>query len=292
MNSNCGDNAWIAQRLREMAQLLEAQGGNPYRAGAYRNAADTVARLTRELREILAEEGATGIDALPGIGPRITAAITEMLATGAWGQLQRLRGEADPQTLLRTVPGIGNGLAKRLHEALGVETLEALELAAHDGRLERVPHVGARRAAAIRAALGQMLDRVRASRRIAGPTIAGTPGQAEPPVEWLLDVDREYRSAAQAGTLAKIAPRRFNPRGEAWLPVLHTQRGDWQFTALFSNTARAHELGREHDWVVIYGEDPQHGERQYTVVTATHGSLSGRRVVRGRETECRELKSP
>jgi Holliday junction resolvasome RuvABC DNA-binding subunit len=165
--------SWIAQRLRDMAQLLEAQGGNPYRAAAYRNAADTVARLTRELREILAEEGATEIDALPGIGPRITAAITEMLATGAWGQLQRLRGEADPQTLLRTVPGIGNGLANRLHEALGVETLEALELAAHDGRLERVPHVGARRAAAIRAALGQMLDRVRASRRVAGPAIAG-----------------------------------------------------------------------------------------------------------------------
>jgi hypothetical protein len=111
-------------------------------------------------------------------------------------------------------------------------------------------------------------------------------------VEWRLDVDREYRSAAQAGTLAKIAPRRFNPHGEAWLPVLHTQRGDWQFTALFSNTARAHELGREHDWVVIYGEDPQHGERQYTVVTATHGSLSGRRVVRGRQTECRDLKPP
>ena len=83
--------------------------------------------------------------------------------------------------------------------------------------------------------------------------------------------------------MSKIAPRRFNPKGEAWLPVLHTQRGDWHFTALFSNTARAHELGRVRDWVVIYGEDKAHGERQYTVVSATHGALAGRRVVRGRE---------
>jgi hypothetical protein len=41
-----------------------------------------------------------------------------------------------------------------------------------------------------------------------------------PPVEELLDVDREYREKAAAGTLRTIAPRRFNPRREAWLPVL------------------------------------------------------------------------
>jgi hypothetical protein len=109
----------------------------------------------------------------------------------------------------------------------------------------------------------------------------------EPSVETVLDVDREYRTAASAGTLPRIAPRRFNPNGEAWLPVLHTRRGDWHFTALFSNTARAHELGRVRDWVVVYAEDKDHAERQYTVVTATAGPLAGRRVVRGREAECR-----
>jgi DNA polymerase (family X) len=112
-----------------------------------------------------------------------------------------------------------------------------------------------------------------------------------PSVEWLLDIDREYRAGAESGTLPKIAPRRFNPKGEAWLPVLHTQRGDWHFTALFSNTARAHDLERVHDWVVIYGEDKAHGERQYTVVTAAHGPLAGRRVVRGREADCRDWYS-
>lgn len=279
------DNAAIAQALREMATLLQAQGDNPYRVAAYRRAGDMVAHLPQSLREIHQQQGEAGLDALPGIGPRIATAIAEMLGTGGWQQLERLRGEADPDALFRTIPGVGAELAHQLHDELGVQTLEALELAANDGRLELLPHVGARRAAAIRSALVQMLDRQRALRR-GRPSDMDAP---EPPVDLLLDVDRQYRSAAQAGTLPTIAPRRLNPEGKAWLPVLHTERPGWHIAALYSNTARAHELGRVHDWVVLYAEDDAHHEHQYTVVTATRGVLVGQRVVRGREAECRAL---
>jgi len=116
--------------------------------------------------------------------------------------------------------------------------------------------------------------------------MADAPGRAEPwPVEELLDVDREYRKRADAGDLHLIAPHRFNPEGKAWLPVLHTQRGPHHYTALFSNTARAHEFGRTHDWVVLYA-DGGGGERQATVITARRGVLRGRRVVAGREADC------
>jgi DNA polymerase (family 10) len=277
------DNEQVADMLREMAALLAAQGDNPYRAAAYRRAADTVAALPHSVRETFEREGIAGLDALPAIGAGIAAAIGEMLSRGRWSRLDRLRGDGDADAVFRTIPGVGPELARRLHEALGVDTLEALEVAAHDGRLDQVPRLGARRAAAIRAAQTDLLDRGRALRRgAARPTSA-----QEPPIEWLLDVDRDYRAAAQAGNLPKIAPRRFNPTGEAWLPVLHTQRGDWHFTALFSNTARAHELDHVHDWVVLYGEDKDHAERQYTVVTPAAGTLAGRRVVRGREADCR-----
>ena len=84
-----------------------------------------------------------------------------------------------------------------------------------------------------------------------------------------------------------MVPRRFNPSGTAWLPILHAERGGWSFTALFSNTARAHALGRTNDWVVIFCE--RDGvERQCTVVTEITGPLRGRRVVRGREQDCRQ----
>jgi hypothetical protein len=68
---------------------------------------------------------------------------------------------------------------------------------------------------------------------------------------------------------------------------MRTKQGGWDFTALYSNTARAHEMGANYDWVVIYYERGG-GERQATVVTANSGPLQGRRVVRGREAECRE----
>ena len=73
-----------------------------------------------------------------------------------------------------------------------------------------------------------------------------------------------------------------------WLPILHTSRESWHFTALYSNTARAHELVRTRDWVVLYFNADDHAERQRTIVTEQRGPLTGRRVIRGREEECRE----
>ena len=81
------------------------------------------------------------------------------------------------------------------------------------------------------------------------PRPAATAG---PDVAVLLDVDAEYRRRAAADELPKIAPRRLNPDRRAWLAVLHTHRDSWHFTALYSNTARAHQLGKTDDWVVLY----------------------------------------
>jgi hypothetical protein len=108
-----------------------------------------------------------------------------------------------------------------------------------------------------------------------------------PPIELLLALDAEYREKAAAGRLKLIAPKKFNPEGKAWLPIMQTERDGWRCTILFSNTQRAHELGKTHDWVVIYfsrgGE-----EQKCTIVTEFKGDLSGKRVVRGREEECKD----
>jgi len=271
-------NQMIAERLREVADLLQHQDANPFRVGAYRRAADTVDSLGPDVAEILDGEGLDGLIALPGVGRSIASAMEELVRSGRWSQLERLRGTLEPETVFQAIPGVGPALAHRIHETLEVETLEALEIAAHDGRLASVPGIGARRAAMLRAALASMLARRPARRR--GET-------AEAPVRHLLDVDREYREKAAAEQLRKIAPRRFNPSGEAWLPVLHARRGDWDFTVLYSNTARAHELGRVRDWVVIYFHTDNEPEGQCTVVMETRGDLEGKRVVRGREAECR-----
>ena len=277
------ENQYIADRLREAAHLLHAQGASPYRVAAYRSAGDAVAALRRSVRETFESEGVRGLDAIPHVGLGIAGAIAEMLMTQRWSQLERLRGTTEPATLFRTVPGMGPALAARIHDRLHIDSLEALEAAAHDGRLRTVPGIGERRAAAWRATLDVMLGRLRGGRPFPASDAA-----SEPSVDALLDVDHEYRDKAQAGTLRTIAPRRFNPENAAWLPLLHTERKPWHFTALYSNTALAHKLDRVRDWVVIYFYDGDQVEHQRTVVTEIRGPLAGSRVVRGREGDCRD----
>ncbi len=270
-------NRAIAALLRDAAAVLEQQRANPFRIRAFRHAAETISGLPEDVGDIVARHGTRGLLALPGVGTGIAAAVHEILATGRWSLLDRLRGTLDPEKLFRSVPGIGPVLARRIHEVLQVDSLEALEMAAHDGRLACVPDIGPRRAAMIRATLAGILGR--------RPRHVDVK-DAEPPVAMLLDVDEEYRRKAHAGRLARIAPRRFNPAGEAWLAVRHAERDGWHFTVLFSNTARAHELGRTRDWVVVYFRSDHRPEGQRTIVTETRGPLAGRRVVRGREADC------
>lgn len=273
-------NQTIAARLDEVAALLAAQGSNPFRVRAYRRAADTVRRLERPVTELLAEGGLEALEHLPTVGEGIARAIRDLIHHGRMPMLERLRGGSDPIELLTTVTGIGRRTADKLHHELGIDSLEELERAAHDGRLARLAGFGPKRLAGVRDSLAQRLSRVRT------PLVQR--GSDEPPVAELLDVDREYRARAAAGTLRTIAPRRLNPSGEAWLPVLHTWRGRRHYTALFSNTPRAHAAGRTRDWVVLYYEEGGGGERQCTAITSEVGDLRGRRIVRGREAECRE----
>lgn len=274
--SRISSNASIAAKLREMADVLEQQQADSFRIRAYRRAAETLDDLGTPVENLMHDKGLAGLVELPGIGRGIAAAISEMVSTGRWTQLERLTGAFAPEQLFLTVPGIGPKLAERIHDELHIETLEALELAAHDGRLDAVPGIGPRRAAAIRSSLGERLGRrrIRPGRKAEMPAIGD-----------LLDVDREYRGRSEKGELRAIAPKRFNPSGEAWLPVLHTRRGDWAFTALYSNTRKAHELGRTRDWVVIYYHRDAEPEAQCTVVTEVRGALAGQRVVRGHEGE-------
>jgi putative hydrolase len=273
-------NQQIAMKLAQAADLLEQQGANPFRVSAYRRASETVSRLTQDIRALAEAEGETGLIKLPNIGKGIARAIQELLVTGSWGQLERLRGTLDPVKLFRTVPGIGPKTAEQIHETLHIDTLEALEATAWDGRLETVRGMGNRRITGIRNALTVLLGKTRSQPRM----VTGT----GPAVATLLEVDREYRRKAGQGSLPLIAPKRFNPEGKPWLPILHTHRDEWHFTLLYSNTALAHELKRTDDWVVVYFYDDHHQEGQCTVVTETRGPMTGQRVVRGRELECRE----
>jgi DNA polymerase (family X) len=274
------ENREIAQKLREVALLLDEQGANRFRIQAYRTAAERLERLEVPVSQIVEQQGTDGLQALPGIGVSLARSIHTLVVTGRLPMLDRLRGELDSTALLVSIPGIGPALATRLYDDLHIHTLEQLEMAAHDGRLADIEGVGPKKLQGIIDSLTARLGRVRRPIQTIGRHSA-----TESSIEELLDVDREYREAAQADTLRKIAPRRFNPKKEAWLPILHTQRGPRHYTAMFSNSALAHQLKKTRDWVLLYYDD-DHGERQCTVVTGRSAPFTGKRIVRGREADC------
>lgn len=273
-------NKEIARLLERIAALLEVQDANPFRVRAYRSGANRVRRLDRSLAEMVMNGDGEALQALPDIGEGLARVITRYVHTGRSQLLDRLQGEVSPEKVFQQVPGLGPQLAGRITHQLDITSLPELEQAAHDGRLGDVDGFGPRRVKQVRTSLAGMLSKSALQR-----TWNGNDYQESPQVATLLAVDAEYRRKAEGDGLHKIAPRRFNPEHNAWLPILHTSRQGWDFTVLFSNTARAHELKKTHDWVVIYYERENH-EGQATVVTAAQGPLQGKRVVRGRETVC------
>jgi putative hydrolase len=280
------NNEEVARVLGEIAELLEVQDANLHRVRAYRRGADAIRELDVSLEEIVDDGGTEALRDVPGIGESLSRLILEYLQTGRSRLLDRLRGAVAPEDLFDQIPGIGHELAEKIVKTLDVKTLEELEQAAHDGRLAKVEGFGPNRIKGVQMSLAGLLSgfaRRRMEERLPGPKLA----PQQPPVALLLDIDEQYRTLAKTGQLRKIAPKRFNPGNVAWLPVLHTEKGGWEFTALFSNTARAHELERIYDWVVVFYEQPG-TDGQATVVTETSGPLKGKRVVRGREEECRQ----
>jgi hypothetical protein len=284
------ENDQLAQRLNEIADLLDAQSANSFRRQAYRNAAETIRRLTRPVWQVLAEEGTVALTRLPGVGKSIARTLKRLCETGHAPLLDQLRGAFGPEEKLATVPGIGPKTAAAIHDVLGIETLGDLQAAAYDGRLTRVPGIGQKRLQAVRETLAGRFRQQRAAVRALHATSEsrrGTNAHRPRLVADLLSVDEEYRRKAQADELLRVAPRRFNPNKEAWLPILETERVGHRYKAMYSNTARAHELDTVRDWVVIFHDVA--GERgQWTVVTSKFGKLRGKRIVRGLERECAE----
>jgi hypothetical protein len=274
-------NEQIAETLTEIADKLERQGANPYRVRAYRQGAETVRHCERQLQVILAEKGVRGLLKLRGIGDSLANAIERIIHAKKIPLLERLRGGGAPERLFSTVADIGPKLATRIHEDLGISTLTELEAACWDGRLQRVPGMGPKRVRAVRESLAGRFNRAAERPKDIKPL----PPEDQPPVDELLDIDRHYRDLAERDRLMRIAPRRYNPEGKAWLPILHTERDGRQYTALYSNTSRAHELGALRDWVVIFRDDKKIAGT-WTVITSRLGPLKGHRVVRGREVEC------
>lgn len=184
---------------------------------------------------------------------------------------------------LEEIPHLGRSLALSIETFLQTGLMPTLEVLRGNGlpqRLMRSSSISGNNRKP-KASAGFNLDRT---------TTIPVPSKdsSQPSIGELLSIDAEYREKASAGELVRVAPRQFNPTGAEWLPILHTQRNDWHYTAAFSNTAHAHRIGKTDDWVIIH-RDAREKAGSWTVITSKYGRLKGRRIVRGREPECRKF---
>jgi DNA polymerase (family X) len=144
------DNPVVARILREVADLLEIKGDNPFKIRAYRNAADIVANHPHEVAAL----DAAALREIPGIGKDLAARIRELVDTGELEYHRELVAQFPPSVLeLLGLQGIGPKTVATLYRELGVRTVADLERAASEGRVRLLRGMGAKKEALILKAL-------------------------------------------------------------------------------------------------------------------------------------------
>jgi len=151
--------------LREIAARLRLSGDNPFRARAYAAGASAIEGLSdAELRRRLRRDTLTDIE---GIGAAISGVVAELARHGRSDVLDRLRASAPAALIeLSQVPGISRLRARKLHDALGVGSVDELREAARAGRIRTVKGFGPKTEAAILAALDAYAESSRVLRLI------------------------------------------------------------------------------------------------------------------------------
>ncbi|HEY4230082.1 MAG TPA: helix-hairpin-helix domain-containing protein, partial [Thermoanaerobaculia bacterium] len=142
----------IARVLHEVAGMLELAGANPFKIRAYENAARAVLTYEGDLAEGVRSGALRNVS---GIGATIFGNVETLMATGELPVYDELRATfpAGLRECLR-VPRLGAKKVKTLFDALGVDSLDALERACLDGRLTGIRGFGPKSAQHILKGIG------------------------------------------------------------------------------------------------------------------------------------------
>ncbi len=151
------NNEGIAERFNRLANLMEIRGDDRYRIRSYRNAAEVIETWPTQLKTISNEEGAKGLQMIPGVGKAISGKIIELLEKGTFDAWEKLVAETPETTLdLLRVSGIGLKTASLLHQRFKISSLDDLKNFASGGGLEMVDGIGEKSAERIRESLAQL----------------------------------------------------------------------------------------------------------------------------------------
>src|SRR5688572_28882680 len=133
-------NAQIAAAFEELADLYELDGAIQYRVIAYRTAAKAVRDASVSVMG-LAREGR--VTELAGVGRTLAEKLTALDETGDIPAAQKMRAKfpAGLNSVMH-LPDFGPKRARRLYDELGVDSLDALRVAAEQGRIRALRGFG------------------------------------------------------------------------------------------------------------------------------------------------------
>lgn len=138
------DKAQIIGILKDIAVLLELKGENSFKIRAYQSGARVLERLEENFDTIL--QGGK-IATLQGIGQALALKIETLYHKGHLPFYDNLKASIAPGLIeFLEIPGLGGKKVKHIHDALGIETIEALKVACESGAIVALDGFGAKSA--------------------------------------------------------------------------------------------------------------------------------------------------
>jgi DNA polymerase (family X) len=151
------DNEAVAAWFNRLANLMEIRGDDRYRIRSYRNAAETIETWPTPLSMIARDEGAKGLQTIPGVGKAISGKIIELLEKGTFDAWEKLTAETPATVLdLLRVGGIGVKTAATLHQQFKISSIDDLRKFVAGGGLEMVEGIGEKSAERITQSLKRL----------------------------------------------------------------------------------------------------------------------------------------
>ncbi len=180
----------LAEQFDLLADLMELEGGDSFRIGAYRKAAARIRETPSSVAQ-LALDGRAKL--LQGIGKTIEAKIVEVVDDGEIHALTKRKAEvpAEVATFMR-LPGLGPKTARRIWQELGITSVAALKAAADAQQLRGHAGIGAGTEEKIAVALAQPQAVHGPRRSLLGTTL--------PKLRAVVEVLREHPASVEVST--------------------------------------------------------------------------------------------
>jgi DNA polymerase (family X) len=150
------DRLEAARALSEIGRRLRISGASPFRAKAFLRGAAALQGQPTDLGTLV---GQGRLQELRGIGPSLAGVIQEMHRTGRSRLLERLRSEMPAGVLeLSRIPTLSVARIRALQDALGIDSLEALEAACRSGQVRTVRGFGPKTEARLLDEIGRLRE--------------------------------------------------------------------------------------------------------------------------------------